>query len=154
MSRDEPVAVPNFTHEVVPVDVKDRIIANLVWLRYGVFLVFLGWTLDKFLNPGHATKVFQGFYGISLPGNAILFGLAALELAIILAFLAGLWKTYTYGFVLVFHGISTLSSYEQYIPHYGAEVNLLFFAAWPMLAACWVLFVLRDLDTRWTLSDE
>lgn len=135
-------------------DLKNRVSASLIWLRYGVFVVFLAWTLDKVVNPGHASSVFQGFYGISFPGNSILFGLAFLELVVILAFLAGLWKAWTYGFVLVFHGISTVSSYEQYIPHYGADVNLLFFAAWPMLAACWVLFVLRDLDTRWTLSDE
>ena len=131
---------------------KNRVRSSLVWLRLGVFLVFFAWTLDKFVNPGHASKVFEGFYGISLPANSLLFGLAFLELLVILAFLAGLWKTWTYGFVLVFHGISTLSSYEQYIPHYGADVNLLFFAAWPMLAACWVLFSLRDLDTKWTVT--
>lgn len=28
--------------------------------------------------------------------------------------------------------------------------NILFFAAWPMLAACFALYYLRDLDTRWT----
>ncbi len=74
-------------------------------------------------------------------------------MAIILVFLAGLRKMYTYGLVLVLHGLSTLSSYEQYIPYYGADVDLLFFGAWPMLAACWILFALRNLDTRWSLSD-
>jgi len=42
------------------------------------------------------------------------------------------------------HGISTLSSWPRYI---AAFDNLLFFAAWPMLAACVALFLLRDSDT-------
>jgi hypothetical protein len=30
--------------------------------------------------------------------------------------------------------------------------NLLFFAAWPMLAACITLYLLRDLDTLWAMQ--
>ena len=30
--------------------------------------------------------------------------------------------------------------------------NLLFFAAWPMLAACFALYLLRDLDTLGVVS--
>ncbi len=76
---------------------------------------------------------------------------AGIELAIILAFLAGWKKKWVYGFVLVLHGISTLSSYHQYFTPFE-KVNLLFFAAWPMLAACYALFILRDKDTLFTLS--
>ena len=50
--------------------------------------------------------------------------------------------------MLVLHAISTLSSYKMYL---AAFDNLLFFAAWPMLAACIALFYLRDLDTRFTI---
>jgi putative oxidoreductase len=130
-------------------NLEQRVSSALVWLRYGVFLVMLMWTLDKFFNPGHASKVFKGFYGISIPANWVLYGLGPVELLIILAFVAGLWKTWTYGTVLVLHGISTFSSYAQYMDPFN---NLLFFAAWPMLAGCYVLFVLRDLDNRWTIS--
>lgn len=42
--------------------------------------------------------------------------------------------------VLLLHGISTLSSYRQYLDPFN---NLLFFAAWPMLAACFALYLLR-----------
>jgi hypothetical protein len=38
--------------------------------------------------------------------------------------------------------------------HRDAFNNLLFFAAWPMLAACIALYMLRDLDTRWTVDDR
>lgn len=38
---------------------------SLLALRLGVFIVMLMWTLDKFVNPAHAGKVFEAFYGIS-----------------------------------------------------------------------------------------
>jgi uncharacterized membrane protein YkgB len=121
---------------------------SLLLLRLGIFVVFLFWTLDKFVNPGHAAAVFENFYMIGGMGGIVLYAIAAVEMAVILAFLAGLWKTWTYGAVMVFHGVSTLSSWNQYL---GFD-SLLFFAAWPMLAACIALFLLRDSDKRYTLK--
>ncbi|MGR8952465.1 MAG: hypothetical protein ACU83V_08615 [Gammaproteobacteria bacterium] len=57
---------------------------SLLAMRLAIFGVMLMWTLDKFLNPGHAVKVFENFY---------------------------------------------------------------FLAAWPMLAGCLLLYLLRDEDT-------
>ncbi len=59
----------------------------------------------------------------------------------------GIAKRWTYGLVLVMHAISTLASFRMYL---GFD-NLLFFAAWPMLAACFALYLLRDHDNRWTV---
>ncbi len=70
---------------------------------------------------------------------------------IVLAFLAGAWKRFTYGAVLVLHAISTLAAYRQYLDPLS---NLLFLAAWPMLAACSALYTRRDLDTRWVLGSR
>lgn len=130
-------------------EVKARVSSALVWLRYGVFLVMLMWTLDKFVNPDHAAGVFETFYGLPGLGETVLYALAAGELVLILGFVLGMFKVWTYGAVLVFHGISTLSSFALYLDPFN---NLLFFAAWPMLAGCYVLFALRDLDTCWTLD--
>jgi putative oxidoreductase len=58
-------------------------------------------------------------------------------------------KRISYGLVLIMHAISTLSSWQQYLDPFN---NLLFFGAWPMLAACYALYVLRDLDVRWTVA--
>lgn len=129
---------------------KQRVANGLVWLRYGVFVVMLMWTLDKFVNPGHAAGVFASFYGLPGVGPLVLYVLAGLELILLAGFVLGAYRTWTYGAVLLFHGISTLASYRQYLDPFD---HLLFFAAWPMLAACYVLFVLRDLDTRWTVGD-
>jgi len=61
-------------------------------------------------------------------------------------FAAGIARTWSYGLVLLMHAVSTFSSWKQYLdPYTGA--NLLFFAAWPMLAALVALFLLREHDT-------
>jgi len=126
-----------------------RLAISLLALRLGVFLVMLMWTLDKFVNPGHSAAVFENFYGLAGFGGLLLAILGAAELLLILAFVAGLWKRWTYGAVLVLHGISTLSSYAQYLSPWD---NLLFFAAWPMLAACFALYLLRDQDALMTFG--
>lgn len=77
----------------------------------------------------------------------LMWTLGGAELLLVLAFGLGLWKRATDGAVLMPHAVSTLSSYRQYLDPFD---NLLFFAAWPMLAACAALYLLRDLDTRWT----
>lgn len=127
---------------------KNRIEWSLFLLRLGVFIVMFAWTLDKFINPGHAAKVFENFYFIGGLGQEIMMIIGAAELLIILAFVAGLWKRFTYGFVMIVHGVSTFSSWKQYT----TDINLLFFAAWPMLAACIALYLLRDLDTKFTFK--
>jgi len=93
--------------------------------------------------------VFEAFYGLAGISAEVFYVIGALQMVLILAFVAGAWKRITYGLVLLFHGVSTLSSYNQYLDPFN---NLLFFAAWPMLAACVALYLLRDSDTRWTVK--
>lgn len=123
----------------------------LLALRLGVFLVMLIWTLDKFVNPDHASGVYENFYLIGGLGDVAFIVIGLLELILILAFVAGLFKRWTYGAVLVLHGVSTLSTWKLYLSPFD---NLLFFAAWPMLAACWALYILRDADTLFTLASD
>ncbi|MEX0903698.1 MAG: hypothetical protein WDZ76_13360 [Pseudohongiellaceae bacterium] len=127
-----------------------RLPACLLSLRLTVFLVFFMWTLDKFVNPQHASTVYENFYFIGGLGNAAFVVIGILEVLLILAFVAGLYKTWTYGLVFALHAVSTLSSWQFYL---GFD-NLLFFAAWPMLAASWTLLVMREEDTMWTLGDR
>jgi hypothetical protein len=117
----------------------------LLFLRLTVFLVMFMWTIDKFINPGHAAKVYESFYNIAGLGSVVMYTIGAIETIILLLFLAGLYKKYTYGAVLVFHAVSTFASYKQYLTPFEGP-SLLFFAAWPMLAACFALFLLRDED--------
>jgi len=127
----------------------DLLRPSLLTLRLGVFIVMLMWTLDKFLNPEHAGKVFSGFYGIDLATPAFLAVVASIQLVIVLLFLAGALRRLSYGLVLLMHLVSTLSSWRQYLDPFD---HLLFFAAWPMLAACLALYWLRDEDTLLSLD--
>lgn len=120
----------------------------LLFLRLSIFTVMLMWTLDKFVNPGHAIAVFNKFYHLGGLNSVAIGAIAALELVLITAFVLGYRKTFSYGAVLALHAVSTLSSYPQYLNPWP---NLLFFAAIPMLAACWALFSLRSQDTLFTV---
>lgn len=118
----------------------------LLSLRLGVFLVMFMWTIDKFINPDHASKVFSHFYMIDGLSESIFYIVGALQLLLVLGFLAGIKKRYTYGAILIMHAVSTFSSFQMYLDPWGPR-NLLFFAAWPMLAAIYSLYILRDEDT-------
>lgn len=122
-----------------------RLQLSLLLLRGSVFLVMLMWTVDKLANVEHAAKVYEHFYFIGGLGPEAMHAIGAVELLLIAGFAAGVAKTWTYGFVLAVHAISTLSSFKMYLSPFDGP-NLLFFAAWPMLAACLVLFLLRDED--------
>jgi len=129
----------------------DRVPLVLFILRITVFLVMFMWTLDKFIRPEHAATVYQHFYRLGGLGRAAMYTIGVLELALLIGFVLGVGTRLTYGAVLLLHAISTLSSYGQYL-HPFQEANLLFFAAWPMLGACFALYSLRDLDTCWRIS--
>ncbi len=124
---------------------------SLLALRLGVAAVMLPWALDKLIRPEHSARVFEGFYHLSGFGESAFLVLGLAQTVLVLMFLAGLARTWTYGAVLLLHAISTLSSWRQYLAPYEG-VNLLFFAAWPMLAACLALFLLRDQDRLLTLG--
>ncbi|MGB5439319.1 MAG: hypothetical protein WBN90_06670 [Gammaproteobacteria bacterium] len=132
-------------------DQDKRLEVSLLLLRMSVFLVMFMWTIDKFINPGHAAKVYESFYYIAGLESAVMYVIGALEIIILLLFLAGYKKKYTYAAVLLFHAVSTLSSFKQYLAPFDGP-NLLFFAAWPMLAACFALFLLRDGDTLLSMN--
>lgn len=123
-----------------------RLSLSLLGLRLSIFLVMLMWTVDKFLRPEHAAGVFANFYAVGGLAASVVVILGVLELLLLLAFVLGLARRWTYGAVLLLHAGSTLSSWQQYLhPHDGA--NLLFFTAWPMLAACMALYALREFDS-------
>ncbi|MBQ0713986.1 MAG: DoxX family membrane protein [Paraperlucidibaca sp.] len=124
---------------------------SLLVLRLGVFIVMLMWTLDKFFNPAHSSKVFESFYGIDWLSHNFSYIIGFIELALVIGFVTGFSRRWTYGGILLIHAVSTFSSYKMYMDPFN---NLLFFAAWPMLAACLTLYWLRDWDTLFSLSNK
>ena len=124
---------------------RNNIELSLFLLRVGVFIVMLAWTIDKFVDPAHGIAILQYFYFLEGASETIVMAMGVAEMILILAFVAGAWKKYTYGLIMIFHGLTTFASWNAYIP---PDVTLTFFAAWPMLAACYTLYVFRDEDTK------
>lgn len=130
---------------------ENRVPLALLFLRLSIFLVLFMWVLDKFIKPDHAAQVFQFFYGVGGLGAVPVYLFGLVQLLIILAFVVGFQKKFTYAVVFAMHAASTLVSYKHYLDPFTSP-NLLFFAAFPMLAGCFALYHLRDLDTRWTIK--
>ena len=126
-----------------PDETARRLGVCLLLLRLSVGLVMMVWAFDKMLNPGHGAAVLEGFYGLSGVGETIIRAIGVGQALLVLAFLAGLARTWTYGAVLAMHATTTLVSWSAYLQPLK---NILFFAAWPMLAALVTLFLLRDAD--------
>ena len=124
---------------------------SLFSLRLGVFIVMFMWTIDKFINPQHTARVFEKYYLIGGLSNELAYAIGFVQLLIVLGFATGLFRKWTYGAILVLHTISTLSTWQMYLDPWGPK-NLLFFAAWPMLAAIFALFLLRNHDNLLVLK--
>lgn len=128
--------------------VQQRLPLALLFLRLGVFIVMLMWTLDKFVKPDHAAGIFKRFYFISDISQTVLLIIASVQLAVVIAFVVGFKKRFTYAIIFAMHAVSTVASYNKYLDF----SSLLFFAAWPMLAACFALYYLRDADTLFVID--
>lgn len=128
-----------------------RLKISLLCFRYSIALVFFMWTIDKLARPDHAAGVFAHFYLMKDLAPTLMKSIGVLELALIAAFVLGWKRRYTYGTVAILHGISTISSFRQFIDPFTGT-NLLFFASWPMLAAALAFFILREDDTLLTVG--
>ncbi len=123
--------------------VRRRLSISLLLLRLSLGLVMMVWAFDKILNPGHGAGVLDAFYGVSGVGEQIIRGMGMVQALIVLGFLLGVAKTWTYGAVLLMHTVTTLMTWKSYLEPLE---NILFFSAWPMLAGLVTLFLLRSED--------
>ena len=128
---------------------KQRLRVALFLMRVSVFLVMIMWSLSKLLDPDGAAGIFEGLYYIQALGVASMAAVGLFQMAIEVLFLLGIARFWTYGFVLITHGISAIASWQQYL---NPIDHMLFLAAIPMLAACLTLFLLRDDDQLFTMG--
>ncbi len=119
---------------------------GLFVVRLTVFIFFAVWAGEKFVNPASTIGIFSHFYFIEdLPHwGAYLAG--GFQFAILLGFLLGFAKFWTYGALLVMHSLSTASSWAQLIAPYDPGHHL-FLAGVPTLGAIFLLFLMRNEDT-------
>ena len=130
---------------------KERLEWSLLGLRLGVFIVLVMWTVDKFVNPEHSAAVMKVFYSIPDISASIAYIMGALQLALVLSFLVGFQRRWATLIILIMHLSSTLVSFGRYLDPWSGS-NLLFYAAWPMLAAIVVLYLFRDYDNKFSMG--
>ena len=121
----------------------------IIRLSTGVF--FLVWSLRKLFQPESTQSIFSTFYFIGNVSPVVSYVIGAIQTLIILVFMAGLFKTWTYGALLGMHTVSVLSTYERLLNPYERP-NTLFWAAVPTLGALVALFLVRDKDQLLTLG--
>jgi hypothetical protein len=126
-----------------------RLRISLLLLRLSLGAVMMVWAFDKILNPDHGAAVLQAFYGLPGVGEQIVRALGIVQGLVVLGFLAGAARKWTYGAVLLMHAATTLVSWSAYLEPLE---NILFFSAWPMLAGLVALFLLRDHDRIATIG--
>lgn len=125
---------------------------SLALIRFSTGIFFLIWSIEKIINPEITQRVFSRFYFIEIsPSISIIVGIV--QTLIVLAFMAGLFKLWTYGVILGMHAVSTLSTYKELLNPYEPP-NHLFWAAVPLLAALIALFLLREEDNLLTLTNS
>ena len=127
-----------------------RLQISLAIIRISLVLFFLVWSIGKLIVPELTQKVFATFY-FSEISSSVSVGVGVLQTIVVLIFLVGQWKTFSYGVVLGMHTVSVLSTYRQLLNSYQPP-NPLFWAGIPVLGASIALFLLRDRDCLFVLS--
>ena len=117
----------------------------LLIIRWSAAAFLLVWALDKILGPNAALRTFTKFY-LLLDSTSVIAAIGIVQLALVLAFAAGAFRTWTYGAVVLMHVGSTLASWSKYMEPWERP-NILFWAAIPVLGALVALFILRNRDT-------
>lgn len=119
---------------------------SLLLLRLTTAAFMLVWAVAKFANVKQQQNVANAFYGWKDASPEILMIIGSVQVVIVLAFAAGLFKTWTYGAVFLMHAASVLVGIGKMIPPYGPGAAMTFWAAVPVLAGIATLWLLRDRD--------
>ncbi len=124
----------------------------LFLMRITTAIFMAVWAVDKIVNVKHAQAVLSAFYAWKDASPQILMGIGIAQVLILLAFAAGALKFWTYGAVFLMHAASTLVGWSKMIPPYGPTASMTFWAAVPVLAGIFALFLLRDRDRMLTIG--
>lgn len=126
-----------------------RLRISLAVLRLSTGAFFLIWAAEKVFAPEIAQRVFETFY-FSSPSATILLATGIMQGLIVLAFMAGLMRFWTYGALLMMHTLSVLSTFPRLIDPFSPP-NHLFWAGVPVWGLLLALFILRNDDTLLTV---
>ncbi|MBA4782043.1 MAG: hypothetical protein H2045_02325 [Rhizobiales bacterium] len=120
-------------------------------LRVSIFLLMIVWAVLKIMAPvsyagsTEAPGIFERFYGFSVDANTV-YIVGAIQIAFLIAYLLGVFKTVTTGGVLLMNLSSLIVSYEKILAPMAERGNILFVAAIPVFGASLAHFLMRRED--------
>ena len=131
-----------------PETVECRLTASLALLRVSLGAFLLVWAVMKFVLPKGTMGIFHKFYGVEIDSDIALV-LGALQLALAILVIIGLWRTWSYGSAVLVHGFSQSAVWRETLDPWALYINdkpaMLYWAGVPVGAACMVIWLLRVL---------
>ena len=128
-----------------------RLPISLLVLRLSIGWFLMQWAIEKFVKPEVSAKIFSAFYKLPLDLElAPIVG--GLQILLVLAFLTGFLKPLSYGLIATMHSVTTASTWKSIFMPFADGSNHLFTTGVPVLAACWILFALRDQDVMFSID--
>ncbi len=120
-------------------------------LRLTITIFFAVWAFEKFIKPETTVAIWAAFYHVDALPLTASYAIGVLQSAAVLCFFLGILKFWTYGLLMLMHGVGTIFTYERLFDPYTGS-NHLFIAAIPVLGALVALFLLRESDTLFTVG--
>jgi len=87
-----------------------RLNIALLILRLGIGAFLFVWASLKFLRPEWMVNVFKNTYKLEWVTQDHAFIVGGLQMLVVVLFLLGVWRTATYGFVMIMHGTGVVGS--------------------------------------------
>lgn len=122
---------------------------SLLLLRVSLGLLMLIWGVDKLANVQHGLEVSQYFYFGAFNSASLLQGFGAVQMALGVLILLGLFRRIAYPVLLAITGVTLLGVWKSIVDPWGwylRGANVLFYPSFIIFAASLVLWAFREED--------
>ncbi len=131
--------------------------SSLLILRLALGGFLFLWAIEKFIIPGKAIKLYKKFFFGVVDDNTMTYVVGAVLTIMSVAFIIGACKRWVYLYGFAIHAVTVVFTWYRVVDPYGlmekgglfrGKPEHLFLASIPVLAAFWLLYVMRDSDTK------
>jgi len=125
--------------------INHRLATSLMIIRITIAAFFGAWASLKFYRPEWFENVFTNMYGLEFVTRDASTYVGAAQVLLVFLFLIGMWRTFSYGALVLMQGAGILGSIPNLI-NYTSYPNNLMWAAVPAFGAAVALFIMRQED--------
>lgn len=138
--------------------VEKKYASSLLILRLTLGGFLFLWAIEKFIIPAKVIDLYKKFFFGIINDITLTYVVGAGLTVASIAFIVGAYKRWVYLYGFVIHAITVIFTWYRIVDPYGlmkkgdlfrGQPEHLFLASVPLLAAFWVLYVMRDSDTKW-----